>query len=285
MKTRSGTSGWLLWARFWATIDRAYSLGSENDWILRSRTDASERPSWRILAPSPRPARTRCWLSACGGDDHLLGLLAGPGQLGLGLVLGDLHLDQRVGQLGLHGGLRLGLVEARSFSDAVTCLRVGLDLLDRELPEPQLFEQRLDLAAGLGRVGLADQHVHALDVEVVELAAQLLARLVLDPSRSCKSSSIVFLWATSRKYGAEHRVERLRDQLLDVAEPLDDARGLLVVDVDDDRERQGRLVGVLGDQVDRPQALVIAVRLGPAGHPVEHEVGRRHQDDIARRRC
>ena len=48
-----------------------------------------------------------------------------------------------------------------------------------------------------------------------------------------------------------------------------------------DRQRQHRLVGVLGHQVDRPQALVVAVRLGPAGDPVQHEVGRRHQDDAA----
>ena len=37
---------------------------------------------------------------------------------------------------------------------------------------------------------------------------------------------------------------------------------LLVVDVHDHRQRQHRLVGVLGHQVDRPQALVVAVRLG-----------------------
>ena len=73
----------------------------------------------------------------------------------------------------------------------------------------------------------------------------------------------------------------MRDELLHVAEPLDDARGFLVVDVHDHRQRQQRLVGVLGDQVDRSQALVVAVGLGTAGDPVEHEVGRRHQDDVA----
>ena len=42
-----------------------------------------------------------------------------------------------------------------------------------------------------------------------------------------------------------------------------------------------RLVGVLGHQVDRAQALVVAVALGPAGDPVQDEVGGRHQDDVA----
>ena len=56
---------------------------------------------------------------------------------------------------------------------------------------------------------------------------------------------------------------------------------LLVIDVDDDRQRQGRLVGVLRDQVDRAQALVVPMRLGAAGDPVQDEVRRRHQDDVA----
>ena len=115
----------------------------------------------------------------------------------------------------------------------------------------------------------------------MELAAQLLARLVLDRVALLQELEHRPLVGHVAEVGREHRVERLGDQLLDVAEPLDDARRLLVVDVHDHRERQRRLVGVLGHQVDRPQALVVAVRLGPAGHPVEHEVGRRHQDDVA----
>ena len=144
-----------------------------------------------------------------------------------------------------------------------------------------MLQQRLDLAAGLGRVRLADQHVHALDVEVAELAAQLLARLGLDGVALVQQLQHRLLVGHVAEVGAEHRVERLRDQLLDVAEALDDARGLLVVDVDDHRQRQHRLVGVLGHQVDGAQALVVAVRLGLAGDPVQDEVGRRHQDDVA----
>ena len=43
----------------------------------------------------------------------LLGLLAGPGQLGLALVLGDPDLHLRVGQLVCIWRLRLGLVQVR----------------------------------------------------------------------------------------------------------------------------------------------------------------------------
>ena len=47
-----------------------------------------------------------------GRDDRLLGLLAGPGQLGLALVLGDLHLHLRVGQLAsASSACGLGLVQ------------------------------------------------------------------------------------------------------------------------------------------------------------------------------
>ena len=83
---------------------------------------------------------------------------------------------------------------------------------------------------------------------------------------------------------AQHRVERLRDQLLHVAEALNHARRTLVVDVHDDRQRQQRLVRVLRHQVDRLQTLVVAMRLGLAGDPVQHEVRRRHQHDAAGRR-
>ena len=82
-------------------------------------------------------------------------------------------------------------------------------------------------------------------------------------SRSWRSWIRVLL-ADVLEVGAQHRVERLGDQLLDVAEALDDLRGLLVVDVDDHRQRQHRLVGVLGHQVDG-EALVVAVGSGLPG--------------------
>jgi len=48
------------------------------------------------------------------------------------------------------------------------------------LPLAELLEQRLNLAAGLGRVGLADQHVHALDVEREEPLLEFGPCLELD---------------------------------------------------------------------------------------------------------
>ena len=93
-------------------------------------------------------------------------------------------------------------------------------------------------------VGLADQHVDAFDVELAELAPQLLAGLVLNHVAVVQQLQHRLLVGDVAEVRAEHRVERLRDQLLHVAEPLDHARRPLVVDVHDDRQRQQRLVGV-----------------------------------------
>ena len=81
--------------------------------------------------------------------------------------------------------------------------------------------------------------------------------------------------------GAHHRIERLLDQLLHVAEALDDHRRFLVVDVHDDRERQRRLEGVLGDQRDLRQVLVQLHRSDFAPHPFENEVDGRNHLDLA----
>ena len=130
-------------------------------------------------------------------------------------------------------------------------------------------------------IGLADQNVDALDVKVAELAPQLAAGLVLDRISVLQQLEHGPLVGHVAEIRAEHRVERLRDQFLDVPEPLNDVGRFLIVDVHDDRERQARLVRVLRDQVDRTEAFVVAMRLGPAGDPVQNEVGRRHQDDVA----
>ena len=180
MKTRSGTSGWLLCDRCSATSDRAYSRGSPNELIFRSSTAASDRPTCNVLRALAAAGQHALLRLGLGRHHQLLGLLLRPRQVGLALVLGDLHLDQRVGQLRLHGGVGLGLLQRPLLLGRRPLPLVRLDLLDRQLPQPQLFQQRLDLAAGLGRVRLADQHVHALDVELAELAPQLLARLLLD---------------------------------------------------------------------------------------------------------
>ena len=56
---------------------------------------------------------------------------------------------------------------------------------------------------------------------------------------------------------------------------------LFVVDVHHHAQRQDRLVGVLGDQVDRFERFVVAVPFALAGDPVQDEIGRRHADDLA----
>jgi hypothetical protein len=48
-------------------------------------------------------------------------------------------------------------------------------------------------------------------------------------------------------------------QFFDIAETLDDEWRLLVIDVDNDRERQGRFEGVFGDERDFAQVFVEVV--------------------------
>ena len=167
---------------------------------MRSRTDASEKPSCKIRAPSPRPARMRCWLSASAVTTTCSACLRARASCGLGLVLGDLDLHQRVRQLGLHLRLGLGLVEHAQVLGRGDLLRVGLDLLERQLPQPQLFEQRLDLAAGLlpcraCRSGRRRTRCRSCGTSG---RSSLLDSCWIE-SRSWSSSSIVRLWATSRK--------------------------------------------------------------------------------------
>ena len=161
---------------------------------------------------------------------------------------------------------------------------VRLDLLGRQLPLPQLLEQRFDLVVAFARIGLADQHVDALDIELAESRPQLLAGFLLNRLPLVQQFEHRLGMGDVAEERAQHRVERLRDQLLHVAEALDHARRTLVVDMHDDRQRQQRLVRVLRHQVDRLQTLIVAMRLGLAGDPVQHEVRRRHQHDAAGRR-
>ena len=217
-----------------------------------------------------------------GGHDQLFGLLAGPRQVGFALVLGNLDLHARVGQLGLHVRLGLGFLEHFLLFGRGPLAFVGLNLFDGQLPYAELFEQGLDLAAGLGRVGLANQHIDALNVEVAELAAQLLAGLALDAVPFLQQLQHGLLVGHVAEVSAQERVEGLRDQFLDVAEALDDAGRFLIVDVHHHGQGQHRLIGVLGHQVDGAQALVVVMGLGFARDPVQHKIRGRHQDDAGR---
>ncbi|MPM51626.1 hypothetical protein SDC9_98376 [bioreactor metagenome] len=52
------------------------------------------------------------------------------------------------------------------------------------------------------------------------------------------------------KIRRNHGIQRLVNQHLDVAEPLNDQRRFFIINVHDHRQRQGRLEGVLGNQAD-----------------------------------
>ncbi len=115
-----------------------------------------------------------------GLHDRCFRHLAGLGQFGVAGVLGNADLHLRLGQLGLQLGLGHGLVERLLADGRLLLLLVGFHLLDGELPLPQLFQQALDLrVAGLA-LRPADQHVDALDVEMLEPGPQFLPRLLLD---------------------------------------------------------------------------------------------------------
>ena len=88
---------------------------------------------------------------------------------------------------------------------------------------------------------------------------KLVAGLGLDQVAVVEELEHRLLVGNVTEVGREHRIEGLRDQPLDIAETLDDARGPLVVDVNDHRQGERRLVGILRHQVDRFQALVVAV--------------------------
>src|SRR5262249_14749404 len=110
---------------------------------------------------------------------------------------------------------------------------VGFDLLERQLPLPQLLEQRFDLGISFARIGLADQHVDALDVELAEALPQRFASLVLNLVALMQELEHRLLVRYVAEEGREHRVERLRDEPLDVSEALNDARRSLIVDMYD----------------------------------------------------
>ena len=155
-------------------------------------------------------------------------------------------------------GAGLGLAQFAFLDGRLLLAPVGLDLLDGDLARAQLDQDGLDLRVARRRGGRADQHFFQLQVVVRELFLHLLAGLLLDGAALLHQLDQRARLADVLEVGRDHRVERLFDQLLDVAEALDHQRGLLVVDVDHHRERQRGLEGILGDQRDLGQVLVKA---------------------------
>jgi hypothetical protein len=213
---------------------------------------------------------------------RLLGLLLGAGQIGLTGVL--LHLDRQLalGDRRLLLGARLGLAQLALLLGGELLPLVGADLLVGDLPLAQLGQDLLDLVVALGAgPRRADQHLLQFEVIEVELGLHLLARLALDRAAVLQQLDQGAGLADVLEIGADHRVQGLLDQLLDVAEPLDDQRRLAVVDVDHDRDRQGRLERVAGDQRHLGQVLVELVRAHGHRLPLQDEVGGRHHGHAA----
>ena len=216
-----------------------------------------------------------------GLDDLLLGHLAGAGQVGIAGVFRDANLHLRCRQLRLLGRQRLRFIERALLVGGLALALEGFQLFDRQLPCAQLLEQRFDLAAGFGGVGLADQHIDTFDVELTEAVPQSLFGFGLYVVAHVQQLKHRLLMRHIAEEGTEHRVERLRDETFHVAEALDHRRRLLVVDMHDHAQREQRFIGILGHQVDRIEAVIVPMRFGFSGDPMQHEVGRRHIDDMA----
>ena len=111
-----------------------------------------------------------------------------------------------------------------------------------------------------------------------------------------RNSSLASFWIWSRfveqaehglgmgnvaKEGAQHRIDGLRYQFLDVAKSLDDTRSAFVVDVNDDAQGQKRFISVFGNQVDGAKTFIVFVRFRPTGYPVKNKISRWDSDDAA----
>ena len=154
---------------------------------------------------SPRPSSSRAPRLAVGARHVALGQPPRLGQLRLAAVAGDLDVDVRLRQLGLLVRRRARLVQLALLDGGLLLARVGLDLLVRQPPLPELVEQPLDRVLPLVRrvelrLGAADQHRDAVDVVVAEPPAEFRGRARSGSPRGCVSrSSICVVWATSRK--------------------------------------------------------------------------------------
>ena len=205
--------------RFSATFVSAYKRGSPKLVMLRSRTVASASPTCSVAGRFASPGEDARLAIRLRGDDGLLRLTARAGQfclgdhhrlfclfarsrkIGVALVLGDADLHLRVGQFRLLGGDGLCFVQRAQFFRRGALAVVRFQLLDAQLPHAKLFEQCFDFA-GAGSfcgVGLSDQDIHTFDIEFMEASLQLVARFNLNFIAMLQNSSMVFLWATSRK--------------------------------------------------------------------------------------
>jgi hypothetical protein len=123
-----------------------------------------------------------------------------------------------------------------------------------------------------------------LEVVARELLLHLVAGLLLDRAAVLDQLDERPGLRDVLEVRGDHRVERLLDQALDVAEALDDERRLPVVDVDDDRQRKRGLERVLGDEAHFGEVLVVAMLAGLVPNPLQDEVRRGDVQDAPRER-
>ena len=196
---------------------------------------ASARPTCADAARLALALEPRALGIGLGGHLDRLGLLARIGELRLALVLPDLDGERGGGDIGLLFRHRLLLAQRALLHGGDFLQLVGLDLLHRDLAIAQLGQDLLDAALrGLG-ARRADQHLLQFEAIGLKFAAHFVGRLPLDVAALLQELDQRLGLGDILEIGRDHRVERLLDQALDVAEPLHDQRRLHVVDMHDDR--------------------------------------------------
>jgi hypothetical protein len=160
---------------------------------------------------------------------------------------------------------------------------IGADLLVGDLPLTQLRQDLLDLIVSGGAWARgAYQDLLKFEIVDAELGLHVPGRDVLDFAAILQQLDQGLRLPDVLEVGRYHRVQGLLDKSLDVAEPLDDQRRLSVVDVHHDRQGQGRLKGVAGDQRHLGQILIQLVGPADVAVPFEDKVGGRHHQYAAR---
>ncbi len=157
----------------------------------------------------------------------------------------------------------------------------GFLLLLREAALAQLVEQAVDgifrARFQRARFRAANEDGDAVDIELLEAAAEFLGGTALDVLTAGEQVEHARGLRDVAEVRGEDGVERLCDEAADIAETLDDARGLFIVDVEHEREREEGLVAVRGDERDAREVFVVAMRLDLAANPAQDEV---HRGDV-----
>ncbi len=176
----------------------------------------------------------------------------------------------------------LALLRSFKCSAASSCFGECRDLLLRQTPHAKLVEQPFD------RIFLYRSDSIFDSGRPINTAMQLMSNSLKSLSELLGGPALNVLAMGQQvqhvrglshipEIGCQDRVQRLRDQASNISESLDHAGRFLVVDVQDERQRQHRLISVGRDQLDADQILVVLVRFRLAGNPAQDEVHGRHE--------